>query len=105
MEVGDLSELARLSDAVALIEASRARCLEDLNALSQEKSDTTSLTVAYVRAKRLLPEERPVPQMRRPQANRAIAGDDRNSATQQRSDTPQPMRQNDQQKGKGNSER
>lgn len=105
VEVGDLGELARLSDAVALIEASRARCLGDLDALSREEGSTASRAVAYVRAKGLLPEERPAPQMRRPQANRAIAGDDRNSATQQRSDTPQPMRPSEQQKRREDSER
>lgn len=105
VEVGDLGELARLSDAVALIEASRARCLGDLDALSREEDGIASPAVAYVRAKGLLPEERPVPQMRRPQANRAIAGSDRNSATQQRSDVPQPMRQSEQQKRREESER
>lgn len=105
VEVSDLSELARLSDAVALIEASHARCLGDLDALSQEGSGGALQAVAYVKAKGLLPKERPVPQMRRPQASRAVAGDDRNSATQQRPDAPQPMRQNEQQKRRGDSER
>lgn len=105
VEVGDLSELARLSDAVALIEASRARCLGDLDVLSRGEDGTASRTVAYVRAKGLLPEERPATQIRRPQAGRTAAGSDRNSATQQQSDAPQPMRQSEQQKRRGGSER
>lgn len=105
VEVGDLSELARLSDAVALIEASRARCLRDLDALSCDEGVTASQTVAYARAKRLLPEERPAAQVRRAQASRAVVGSHRNPAIQQRSDVPQPMRQSDQQKRREGSER
>ena len=105
VEVGDLGELERLSDAVALIEASRARCLGDLDALSREESGTTLRTIAYVRAKGLLPEERPAAQVRRPQANRAAISGTRGSATKQRSDAPQPTRQSEQQKRRGGSER
>lgn len=105
VEVGDLGELERLSDAVALIEASRARCLGDLDALSREESGAASRTVAYVRAKGLLPEEWPAAQVRRPQANRAATGDNRDPATQQRSDVPHPVRQSEQQKRRGDSER
>ncbi len=105
VEVGDLGELERLSDAVALIEASRARCLGDLDALSQEGSGATSRTVAYVRAKGLLPEERPAVQVRRPQTSRTATSGTRDPATQQRSDVPQPVRQSEQQKRKEDSER
>lgn len=105
VEVGDLGELKRLSDAVALIEASHARCLGDLDALSREEDGIASRAVAYVRAKGLLPKERPATQARRPQASRATAGSDRNSATQQRSDAPQPARQSEQQKRREGSER
>lgn len=105
VEVGDLSELARLSDAVALIEASRARCLGDLDALSREEGSTVSRAVAYVRAKGLLLEERPAPQMRRPQGSRAAMGSDRNSAAQHRANAPQPMHQSEQQKRREGSER
>lgn len=105
VEVGDLSELARLSDAVALIEASRARCLGDLDALSHEEGSAASRTVAYVRTKKLLPEERPAPQMRRPQGNRAVMGSDRSPAGQHRTDAPQPMRQSEQKKRREGSER
>lgn len=105
VEVGDLGELERLSDAVALIESSRARCLGDLDALSQEESGNATLTVAYVKAKGLLPEERPAPQIRRPQTTRATTGGSHGSATQQRTDAPQPLRQSEQQKRRGDSER
>lgn len=105
VEVGDLGELARLSDAVALIEASRARCLGDLDALSREEDSATSRTVAYVRAKGLLPEERPALQMRRLQGNRAAMGSDRSPAAQHRANAPQPMRQSEQQKRREDSER
>lgn len=105
VEVDDLSELARLSDAVALIEASRARCLGDLDALSREEDGAASRTVAYVRAKGLLPEERPAPQMRRPQGNRAAMGSDRNPAAQHRANAPQAIRQSEQQKRREGSER
>lgn len=105
VEVGDLSELARLSDAVALIEASRARCLGDLDALSREEGSTASRAFAYVRAKGLLPEERPAPQMRRPQGSRVAMDGDRNTAAQHRANAPQPMRQNEQQKRREGSER
>lgn len=105
VEVGDLDELGRLSDAVALIESSHARCVEDLDALSQEESGTTSRTIAYVRERRLLPQERPATQARRPQASRAITVGNHDLATQQRSDVPQPVRQNEQQKRRAESER
>lgn len=105
VEVGDMSELARLSDAVALIEASRARCLVDLDALSREKDDAASRTVAYVRAKGLLPEERPASQMRKPQGSRAAMGDDRSLASQHRANAPQPMRQSEQKKRREGFER
>ena len=105
VEVGDLDELGRLSDAVAPIESSRARCVEDLDALSQEESGTTLRTIAYVRERRLLPQERPATQARRPQASRAITVGNHDLATQQRSDVPQPVRQNEQQKRRAESER
>lgn len=105
VEVGDLGELARLSDAVALIEASRARCLGDLDALSREEGSTTSRALAYVRAKGLLPEKRHAPQMRRPQGNRATTGSDRHPAAQHRANASQPMRQSERQKRREGSER
>lgn len=105
VEVGDLGELERLSDAVALIEASRARCLGDLDALSQEGSGATSRTVAYVRERGLLPEERPATQAHGRHASRAITVGNHDLATQQRSDVSQSVRQNEQQRKRGDSER
>lgn len=105
VEVDDLSELERLSDAVALIEASHARCLGDLDALSREEDGIASPAVAYARAKGLLPEERPAPQARRFQGSRAATDGKRNPASQQRSDAPQPMHQSEQQKKREGSER
>lgn len=105
VEVGDLSELGRLSDAVALIEASRARCLGDLDALLRREGDAASRTVAYVRARGLLPEELLAAQAHRPQADRAATGGNRGFATRQRFDAPQPARQNERQKRRDGSER
>lgn len=105
VEVGDLDELARLSDAVALIEASRARCLGDLDALSQEGSGAASRTVAYVRERGLLPEERPATQARGRHASRAITVGNYGLSTQQRSDASQSVRQSEQQKRREDSER
>ena len=105
VEVDDLGELARLSDAVALIEASRARCLRDLDALSREENGDVTHAIAYVRAKGLLPEERPAAQAHTPQASRPTTGGNRGSAAQQRSDALQPMRQSEQQKRREGSER
>lgn len=105
VEVGDLGELERLSDAVALIETSRARCLGDLDALPREGDGDASRVVDYARAKGLLPEEPPAAQARKFQTSRAATVGNHGSATQQRSDAPQPMRQNEQQKRREDSER
>lgn len=105
VEVGDLSELERLSDAVTLIESSRARCLGDLDELSWGEDGAASQTIAYVRANGLLPEERPVAQANRPQASRPTTGGNRGCTTKQRSDVLQPMRQSEQQKRREGSER
>lgn len=103
--VGDLGELERLSDAVALIETSRARCLGDLDALPREEDGDVSRVVDYARAKGLLPEERPATQARILQASRRAADSDRSSVVQQRSDAPQPTRQSEQDKRRKGSER
>lgn len=58
--VGDLTELRSLSGAVALIDASRARCLDDLDALLEKSRDEAApQLVSYVKEKGLLPKERP----------------------------------------------
>ncbi len=73
VEVGDLEELRSLSGAVALIEASRARCLDDLDALlEKDASDRTPQLVGYVKEKGLLPEERPAPAPRKPATKSGI---------------------------------
>lgn len=105
VEVGDLNELERLSDAVALIESSRARYLGDLDALPREEDGDVSRVVDYVRTKGLLPEERPATRVRKFQESRPTTGGNRGSATQQRTDAPQPLRQSEQQKRRGDSER
>lgn len=105
VKVGDLGELARLSDAVALIETSRARCLGDLDALSREGDGDASRAVAYVRTKGLLPEERPVPQVRRPQGTRTFADTNRSFASQPRIKAPHTVHQVEQQKRREDSER
>ena len=105
VEVGDLSELARLSDAMALIEASRARCLEDLNALSWDKGDTKSLAAAYVREMGLLPEERPTIQIHKSHRDRTASGSRPTPAIRQRFDTPRPIRQDGQQKKRRGADR
>ena len=49
-------------DAAALIEASRATCLDDLDALLEKDGGRATLQlVRYVKEKGLLPAERPVP--------------------------------------------
>ena len=49
-------------DAAALIEVSRATCLDDLDALLEKDGGRATLQfVGYVKEKGLLPEERPAP--------------------------------------------
>ncbi len=60
-------------DAAALIEASRARCLDDLDALLEKGGDeAVPQLVGYVKAKGLLPEERPAPAPRKPAARSGL---------------------------------
>ena len=71
--VGDLAELRSLSGAVALIEASHARCLDDLDALLKKGGDeAVPQLVGYVKEKGLLPKERPAPAPRKPAARSGI---------------------------------
>ena len=71
--VGDLAELRSLSGAVALIEASHARCLDDLDVLLEKGEGRAMLQlVGYVKEKGLLPEERPAPVPRKPGAQSGI---------------------------------
>lgn len=64
VEVGDLEELKTLSEAVALIESSRASCAADLDGLAAKGAPPR--LVDYVRKSGILPEERPVPQLTPP---------------------------------------
>lgn len=105
VEVGDLTELRRLSGAVALIEASRARCLGDLDVLVQGKDDAAREAVAYVREMGLLPQERPAPRVRRPEGSRRDADGNRAAVQQSQAHGSQRIRQNDQEKRREGSER
>lgn len=105
VEVGDLTELRRLSGAVALIEASHARCLEDLDALARDKDDAAQEAVAYVREKGLLPQERPAPRVRWPEGDRRDGDSNRVATKQSQAHGSQRIRQNDQEKRREGSER
>lgn len=74
VEVGDLDELRDLSDAVALVESSRAACAADLDRLA---TDARSVELAeYARRIGMLPEKRPEPRpgAKIPKAGRGQAG-------------------------------
>lgn len=60
VEVGDLEELKTLSEAVALIESSRASCAADLDVLAARGASPR--LVDYARQSGILPEEWPIPQ-------------------------------------------
>ena len=100
--VGDLAELRSLSGAVALIEASRATCLDDLDALLEKSGDKAMpQLVGYVREKGLLPAERPVPTPRKPAAKSGI----RPVGISRKDDAGRHARQNIQDKRREGSER
>lgn len=102
VEVGDLEELRSLSEAVALIEASRASCLDDLDALLERATgDRTPQLVGYAKAKGLLPEERPAPVIRKPVARVGS----RPARNRPKCDMAQPAQQNMQEKRREGSER
>ncbi len=102
VEVGDLEELRSLSGAVALIEASRARCLDDLDALlEKDGGKATPQLVGYAKTKGLLPEERPAPVIRKPAARTGS----RPAGNRPKSDMAQPAHQNMQEKRREGSER
>lgn len=105
VEVGDLIELRRLSGAVALIEASRTRCLGDLDMLIRDKGDAAQEAVAYVREMGLLPQERPAPRVRITEGGRRDADGNRAAAQQPQAHGSQRIRQNDQEKRREGSER
>lgn len=105
VEVGDLTELRRLSGAVALIEASHAQCLGDLDAFIQSNDDAAQDAVAYVRETGLLPQERPAPRVRITEGGRRDADSNRVAAQQSQAHGSQRIRQNDQEKRREGSER
>ena len=89
-------------DAAALIEASRATCLDDLDALLKKGGDeTTPQPVGYVKEKGLLPEERPAPAPRKPAARSGI----RPVGSSRQDDAGRHARQDIQDKRKEGSER
>lgn len=98
--VGDLAELRSLSGAVALIESSHARCLGDLDALLTKDGATPQL-VGYVKAKGLLPEERPVLAPSKPATKSGI----RPVGSRRQDDVGRPTRQDVQDKRREGSER
>lgn len=62
VEVGNLEELALLSKTIAFIDATRATCLEDLEALRERegspKAGEAAVLASYARAAHLLPDHR-----------------------------------------------
>ena len=101
VEVGDLEELRSLSGAVALIEASRARCLGDLDALLEKGDEGASQIVRYAKRMGLLPEERPAPAVRKP----ATRANDRPAGSRSQDAASRQGRQNVQEKRREGSER
>lgn len=63
--VGNLEELRSLSGAVALMEASRARCTADLDAFLERSGNADVSAASYIRSMGLLPAERPMPRFSR----------------------------------------
>lgn len=75
VEVGSLEELGLLSKAVALIEATKASSLADLDALAELGRSSSTRDVAsvasYARAAGILPERRPESHPRKPASTRS----------------------------------
>lgn len=78
VEVGNLEELGLLSEAVALIEASRATSLADLEAFAARNPSAgprdTLAIAGYARAAGILPERRPETRPRKPASARGARG-------------------------------
>lgn len=74
--VGNLDELGLLSEAVALIEVSRATTLADLDAFAERNPSAGSHDAAaiagYARAAGILPERRPEVRLRKPASARGV---------------------------------
>ena len=89
-------------DAAALIEVSRATCLDDLDALLEKDGGRATLQfVGYVKEKGLLPEERPAPAPRKSAARSGI----RPVGSGRQDDTGRHARQDVQDKRREGSER
>ena len=102
MEVGDLAELRSLSGAVALLEASRARCLADLDGFLERSGNADAPAASYIRVMGLLLEERAAARAVRPASRPAASRDAGRPATERQ---PQPARQPAQERRREGSER
>lgn len=102
VEVGDLAELRSLSGAVALMEASRARCLADLDSFLESSGSADAPAASYIRTMGLLPEERAAAHAVRPASRPAASHTGGRAASERR---PQPARQPAQERRREGSER
>ena len=102
VEVGDLAELRSLSGAVALLEASRARCLADLDIFLESSGSADAPAASYIRAMGLLPEERAAARAVRPASRPAASHTGGRTASERQ---PQPARQPAQERRREGSER
>ncbi len=102
VEVGNLEELRSLSGAVALMEASHARCTSDLDAFIERTGGADGSAASYIRSMGLLPTERPTPCFSHPEG-KEMAG--RNGSRADSAREPQPARQPAAEKRREESER
>ena len=102
VELGDLAELRSLSGAVALMEASRARCLTDLDAFLEGSGDADAPAASYIRAMGLLPEARDIAHAVRSAGRPAASHTGGRTASERQ---PQPARQPAQERRREGSER
>lgn len=98
VEVGDLAELRSLSGAVTLMEASRARCLADLDGFLERSGSADAPAASYIRAMGLLPEERAAAHAVRPASRPAASHTGGRTASERQ---PQPARQPAQERREG----
>lgn len=98
VEIGDLAELRSLSGAVALMEASRARCLADLDGFLESSGNADEPAASYIRAMGLLPEERAAARAVRPACRPAASRGEGRTASERQ---PQPARQPMQERREG----
>lgn len=98
VKVGDLAELRSLSGAVALMEASRARCLADLDGFLESSGSVDAPAASYIRAMGLLPDKRAAAHAVRPASRPAASRDGGLTSSERR---PQPARQPAQERREG----